>query len=177
MKSILAAAVTVALTAPLAQAQHHDGEHHGGSLTTCLELATAIRPGEFAKVEYLTVSDENVEVYEIEVVTEKGTWEFECDAHHARIVEIEQEVDSVDHPLFKRSMKVSEEQARKTVLNLYPGTIDEVEYEIEVDGKASYEIDVVDEYGVEWKVEIDATSGEIVEVQIEAWEIGMEDKD
>jgi uncharacterized membrane protein YkoI len=85
-----------------------------------------------------------------------------------------QEAALVDDPLFKQNVKVSEQQARQTVTDLYPGTIKEVEYEIETNGDSSYEIDVVDAEGTEWKVEVDAASGDIIETHIEQWEIGYE---
>lgn len=164
--TVLAVAVTAT---PALAAEHSD------PLTTCLKAASAVRPGEYVKVEYLSVTDEGAPAYEIEVASEGTNWEFECDLH-GRIIEMEQEVDSPSNPLFQRKMKVSEEDAAAIATRLYPGTIDEVEYEIELDGAASYEFDIVDEYGVEFKVEVDATSGDIVEVQVEAWEIGIEDR-
>jgi uncharacterized membrane protein YkoI len=172
---IAGATLVAALSMSPAYAQH-DG-HHDASLETCLHAAAKIRRGEFAKVEYLSFSDEGVSVYEIEVQTPNGqTWEFECDAHHGQIIEIEREVDGPSNPAFAKAMKVSEDEARATALALYPGTIDEVEYEIELNGDATYELDIVDTQGVEWKVEINAGTGEIDEVQIESWEIGLEDK-
>jgi uncharacterized membrane protein YkoI len=171
--TVVAGAVFAALAAPMAQA----ADHEEVSLEHCLKAANAIRPGEFAKVEYLSVTDEHAAAYEIEVVTANGdVWEFECDTHHGRIVEMEREVASASDPLFAAGMKITEAQARATALKLYPGTVDEVEYEIEVNGEATYEIDVIDEYGVEFKVEINAGTGAIDEVQIESWEIGIEDK-
>ncbi len=50
----------------------------------------------------------------------------------------------------------------------------EVEYEIEENGDASYEFDIVNDKGVETKVEVDAATGKIIEVAIEEWEIGIE---
>lgn len=152
------------------------GHGHGGNgLENCLNAVKAIRAGSFIKVEYLGFADEGGTAYEIELRDADGKeWEFECDAASGRIIEIEQEVDSPNDPLFKRKMKISESEARKTATELYPGTIEEVEYEIEANGAASYEFDIVDKYGVEFKIEVDATSGEIVEMQIEKWEIGEE---
>lgn len=69
---------------------------------------------------------------------------------------------------------MSEEDARATALRLYPGMIEEVEYELESNGDASYEIDLVSADGTEFKIEVDAGSGEIIEVSVEAWEIGRE---
>jgi uncharacterized membrane protein YkoI len=145
-------------------------------LEDCLKAATAIRAGDFVKVEYLAYTDEGESAYEIEVRDPDGReWEFECSATTGSIIEMEQEVESANDPLFKRHMKVSESDARNTALQLYPGTVEEVEYEIEANGAASYEFDIVDKYGVEFKVEVDAASGAIVEVQMEKWEIGEED--
>lgn len=64
-------------------------------------------------------------------------------------------------------MKVTEEDAAKTALSAYPGVIEE-------NGDASYEFDIVNDKGVETKVEVDASSGKIIEVAIEEWEIGEE---
>jgi uncharacterized membrane protein YkoI len=97
-----------------------------------------------------------------------------CEADDGVIYEIEQEAASADDPLFKQNVKVSEQQARQTVTDLYPGTIKEVEYEIETNSDSTYEIDVVDEERTEWKVEVDAASGDIIETHIEQWEIGYE---
>jgi len=143
----------------------------------CLQAVRAIKPGEFVKVEYLGVTDEREAAYEIEVRPAKGrTWEFECSATTAAILELEQEADGPDDPLFKARAKVSVERAREIATGLYPGTVREVEYELESDGSPSYEIDIRDADGIEFKVEVDAVSGAIDEVQIELWEIGAEDR-
>jgi uncharacterized membrane protein YkoI len=55
-----------------------------------------------------------------------------------------------------------------------PGEIVEVEYEIESNGNASYEFDIKTDKG-EVKLEVDATSGKIVEEkQTEIYQIGKE---
>ncbi len=150
---------------------------HKGGLEKCLRAATALRSGDYIKVEYLGFADEGGSAYEIEVKDVNGKyWEFECSADNNQITEIEQEVKSADDPLFKRNLKIKESEARKIALDLYPGKIKEVEYEIESDGKASYEFDITDHFGVEFKIEVDASTGEIVEVQIEQWQIGGEDE-
>jgi uncharacterized membrane protein YkoI len=138
-----------------------------------MQATISVRAGTYTKVEYLGFTDEGVSAYEIEMTDLDGKkWEFECDAHNGQIIEIEREVESADDDLFKKKMKFSEKQARKIATDLYPGDIKEVEYEIESNGQASYEFDIVDKYGVEFKIEVDATSGDIVEFQIEKWEIG-----
>ena len=85
------------------------------------------------------------------------------------------EVDNVKHPLFKAKAKISEADARKIALAIYPGEVTEVEYEIEPDGAASYEFDIATKVGgQEMKVEVDAMTGEIVEANQEIWQIGLE---
>ncbi len=155
----------------------HDHRGHKGSLEACLEAASEIKSGEFAKVEHLSVTDEGTPAYEIEVHTDDGgQWEFECDARTGSIVEMEQEVESAGDEPFAGRAKISEKEAIRTAKGLYPGTVQELEYEIESDGAASYELDIRDSGGTEFKVEVDATSGKIVEVQVEEWEIGQEDR-
>ena len=154
----------------------HSRLHSGkGQLETCLAATAKIKSGEFVKVEYLNPSAEGVPTYEIEVRdSEGGEWEFLCNARKGHVYEIETEVDSSSDERFKRQAKVSEEQARKTALDLYPGKIQEVEYEIESNGDVTYEFDIVDLGGTEWKVEVDAATGKIIEVHVEEWEIGEE---
>lgn len=153
------------------------GHHHKDGLGACLSAVGNIKPGDFVKVEYLSATDEGVPAYEVEVRDSDGNeWEFECSAKDASIIELEREAESADGAMFSKSMNVSEADAKSTATNLYPGTIEEVEYEIEANGEPVYEFDIVDNAGTEWKVEVSAASGEIIEVQVETWEIGEEDQ-
>lgn len=141
----------------------------------CLAAASAVKAGDYVKVEFLSVSPRGVPTYEIEVRGNDGReWELMCDALSGTIYEIEQEARSAAEPLFQEQASVSEAEARAKALSLYPGTIEEVEYELESNGDASYEIDLVNGDGTEFKIEVDAGSGEIIEVSVEAWEIGQE---
>ena len=56
----------------------------------------------------------------------------------------------------------------------HAGTVVETEYEIEPDGKASYEFDIAGTDGKEYKVEVDATTGKIVEENVEVYQVGQE---
>jgi uncharacterized membrane protein YkoI len=145
-------------------------------LGDCLEQVQEIKPtSDFVKVEYLSVSDDGDPSFEIEARDARGKeWEFMCEADDGNVYEIEQEATSVNAPLFKKNVKISEQQARQTVTGLYPGTIKEVEYEIESTGASTYEIDVVDAQNTQWKVEVDAANGDIIETHVEQWEIGEE---
>ena len=74
---------------------------------------------------------------------------------------------SVDDEAFKKNLKVTEKEAIAIALKAHPGTVQEVEYEIEENGDASYELDIVDNKGVETKVEVNAANGKIIEVTTE----------
>jgi uncharacterized membrane protein YkoI len=149
------------------------------NLAACLKLVHAIKHTDnFVKVEYLSTTQEGDPSFEIEARDAHGReWEFMCEASDGDIYEVEQETASADNALFKKNVNVSEQQARGIVTNLYPGTIKEIEYEIESTGDATYEIDVVDDENTEWKVEVDAGSGDIIETHIELWEIGDESEE
>ena len=69
---------------------------------------------------------------------------------------------------------MSEADAKATALAAHPGTVVETEYEIESDGKASYEFDITEADGEEVKVEVDAATGKIVETSYEIYQIGKE---
>jgi uncharacterized membrane protein YkoI len=147
--------------------------HEHGAFEGCLQTALKQQPGHVVKVE-LKLEDAR-EVYEFDIRGVDGKdWDLECVKATGEIVEIEQEVDHPNHPLFKKNVKVNEREARKTALARFPGKIIEVEYEIEANGRSSYEFDIDTINGREIKLEIDATSGEIVEINEERWQVGLE---
>ena len=97
-----------------------------------------------------------------------------CDADSGKITEKESEVTSSNSQAFKKNLKVSLKEAEVIALKSYPGKIREVEYEVEENGASSYEIDIVNDKGIQTKVEVDAATGNIIESAIEEWEIGEE---
>lgn len=140
----------------------------------CMASALDERPGEVVKVEMK--NEEGAHMYEFDIRGNDGSdWDVECNAHRGLVSEVEREVDNVNHPLFKSKVKISEADARKVALAIYPGEITEVEYEIEANGSASYEFDIDTKIAnQQMKVEVDATTGEIVEANREIWQIGLE---
>lgn len=143
------------------------------SIETCIAAAQKQKSGNMVKLEKL--SADGKPMYEVEIRDANGfEWEFMCDANSGEITETESEVSSVNSKAFKSKMKVTEEDAASIALKAYPGVIEEVEYEIEENGDASYEFDIVNAKDVETKVEVDAATGKIIEVSIEQWEIGEE---
>lgn len=142
------------------------------SLGKCVKAALSVKQGNIVKVEFKT--EKNRGIYEFDIRTPDGkSWDLECDAKTSKITEIEEEV-TADDPRFKALAKVTEGEARATALAAHPGTVVEVEYELEPDGKASYEFDIRGANNKEVKVEVDATSGKIVEVSYEIYQIGNE---
>ncbi len=142
------------------------------SLGKCVKAALAKQEGEIVKAEFK--SEKKKGVYEFDIESADGTaWDVECDAKSGKVTEIEQEVKA-DNAKFKALAKVSEADAKATALAAHPGTVVETEYELESDGKASYEFDILEADKEEIKVEVDATTGKIVEVSYEEYQIGKE---
>lgn len=142
------------------------------SLGKCVKAALVKKEGTIVKVEFK--SENKKGVYEFDIESADGTsWDIECDAQSSKVIEIEQEVKA-DDAKFKAIAKVSEADAKATALAAHPGTLAETEYELESDGKASYEFDITEADGEEIKVEVDAATGKIVEVSYEEYQIGKE---
>jgi len=142
------------------------------SLGKCVKAALTKREGTIVKAEFK--SENKAGVYEFDIETADGkAWDVECNAKTGKVTEIEEEVKA-DNARFKALAKVSEADAKATALAAHPGTVVEVEYELEPDGKASYEFDILEADKEEVKVEVDATTGKIVEVSYEEYQIGKE---
>ena len=142
------------------------------SLGKCLKAALTKHDGKVVKVEYK--SENKTGVYEFDIESPDGTaWDIECNAKTGKVTEVEQEVKA-DDAKFKELAKVTEADAKATALAAHPGAVTEVEYELEPDGKASYEFDILEADKEEVKVEVDATTGKIVEVSYENYQIGQE---
>jgi uncharacterized membrane protein YkoI len=145
-------------------------------LEQCLQAAQSVRQGDIVKVEYLSVSPAGAPSYEIEIAdSNDAEWELMCNARTGDIYEIETEAESADDESFAKNAKISETDAIKTAQDRFGGEVVEVEYEIESNGAPSYEIDLAqDGQDTEFKVEVGAVSGEIIELSVEQWQIGRE---
>ena len=142
------------------------------SLGKCTKAALSKKDGKIVKLEMK--SEKKSPTYEFDIEMADGTaWDVECSVKSGKVTEIEEEV-AVDNAKFKALAKVSEADAKATALAAHPGTVVEVEYEIEPDGKASYEFDVLEADNEEVKIEVDATTGKIVETSYEVYQIGKE---
>lgn len=151
--------------------------HHGVSLHDCLASTKNVRAGEFVKVEYLVASPRGGPAYSIEVRDADGLeWELTCSASTGEIYEIETEVESSEDPSFSEPAKINVSKARDIATGTVPGSgkIVEREYEIVLGDGPAYEFDIIDNQGTEWKVEVDAVTGDVIDLSVELWEIGIE---
>src|SRR5262249_42615405 len=146
---------------PTSALNEHDED---GAREACLNAALAVKEGILVKAERLSFIQEGETSFEVKLRDEQGVeWELMCAAKDARIYEIEREVTSADDSQFKASAKVSEHEAIATATAIFPGRVRELEYEIEFNGDPSYEIDIAGSNGDDFKVEVDAVSGRIIE--------------
>jgi uncharacterized membrane protein YkoI len=168
--TILSALLFAPLVVVPAEVPKTAGDEH---FESCLKAATARKPGRVVKVELK--KERGQLLYEFDIRgPDARDWDIECDPDTATLTEIEEEVPTVQHPLFKAKAVIDEKAARAKALALYPGDVMEIEYEIEPDGAASYEFDISTKKGVEMKVEVDATTGKIAEANEEIWQVGYE---
>jgi len=174
IRSILVVAAVAAIFSNTASADHETIKpHKADSLGKCVKAALSKHEGKIVKLEFK--SENKSPVYEFDVESADGTaWDIECNAKTGKITEVEEEVKA-DDARFKALAKVTEADAKATALKAHPGKVVETEYELEPDGKASYEFDILEADGEEIKVEVDATSGKIVEHSYEVYQVGQED--
>ncbi|MGH8770459.1 MAG: PepSY domain-containing protein [Burkholderiales bacterium] len=145
------------------------------SMETCMQAVLKQKPGKVVQLEMK--NERGTPTYEFEIKGADGKdWDVECSANTGNVTEVEQNVGSADHELFKAKMKISEDEAKQIALKAHPGKIEEpTDFEIEPDGKASYEFDIQTKDGKEMKVEVDAASGKIVEANAEIYGIGEDE--
>ncbi|MDX8128772.1 PepSY domain-containing protein [Methylomonas sp. OY6] len=167
-KSVLALSVLAGLGMLSANALAADQ-----GLENCIQAVKKEKAGELVKLEKLNVAGKGA--YELELRdNNRQEWEYMCDADSGKLTEKEAEVAAPNSQAFKKNVKVTEEDAAAIALKANPGKIEEVEYEVEENGGSSYEFDIVNDKGLETKIEVDAASGKIIETATEEWEIGEE---
>ena len=178
---------TLVLTSALLFAQSSFADGHGDSqdlddvrdwdivsVETCLDAAIDLIPGHPRKLEMKMEGDDPV--YEFDIEAKDGNnYNVECNAEEGFVTEVEREV-SADDPTFKKLAKISEQEARDFALAIHPGKVVSSEHEIGFDGEATYEFDIQTKLGYEIKVDVDATTGEIEEANVEIYEIGPEEE-
>lgn len=176
-KAVIPAALSFLITAPVIADDNYDLDDIRDwdlvSVETCLDAALDTIPGDARKIELKMEGDDPVYEFDIESEKNGSTYNVECNAEEGFVTEVERETTPED-PIFKKLAKVSLEDARATALMFHPGEVVATEFEIGFDGDATYEFDIQSEHGYEVKVDVDATTGEIEEANIELYEIGAE---
>lgn len=121
-------------------------------------------------VEFEVDEKNNRKVYEIEVVSDGVEYELTVDAATGEI--IREKIDNISRPATaekeqttKKEQFISKEEASKIALNIFPGTIKELEFD-EDDGRYIYEIEVKNG-NREAEFDIDAITGEIIKQEID----------
>ena len=168
-KTLLVLSVIAATTA---QAEHHK-KVELSDIDKCYMNAVEKYPGHVLSMESEIEKDRLI--YEFDIMTKDGREiEVECDAKNHTLHDFEVEYKKGDIT-FTKAVKISESEAEKIALEKYNGKIVDREYSME-NGKPAYEFDIyVANKGHEYEVEIDAVTGEILEVEMELYDIGSED--
>ena len=168
-KTLLVLSVIAATTA---QAEHHK-KVELGDIDKCVMNAIEKYPGHVLSMESEIEKDRLI--YEFDIMTKDGREvEVECDARKHTLHDFEVEYKKGDKT-FTNAAKISESEAEKIALEKYNGKIVDREYSKE-NGNPAYEFDIyVAKKGHEYEVEVDAVTGEILEVEMELYDIGSED--
>lgn len=96
-----------------------------------------------------------------------------CDAINHTLGDFEVELAG-DDPKFTSAVKLSEQEAKDIALKKYNGKVVDVEYAME-NNVPTYEFDIfVKDKGHEFEVEVNGLTGEIIETEIELYDIGLE---
>lgn len=141
------------------------------SMETCLAAALKLHPGKVRELEF-GIQDGDPR-YEFEILTADGReTEVECSASTGKIVEVEWENENMDIDAFLANAKVSPGEARKTALRKIPGRIVGMDLETTSTGVMSYEFEVRTDDGKNMDIEVDAMTGNIIETEIEIYELG-----
>jgi uncharacterized membrane protein YkoI len=141
------------------------------SMEECLSVALERYPGKVKEIEFGL--EDGVPHYEFEILTADGLeTEVECSAMTGAIVEVEWENENMDLDAFLAQSRVSPAQARKIALRRVPGKVTKMDLETNSMGQMSYEFEIRTRDGEDVDVEIDAMSGNVMEVETEIYEVG-----
>lgn len=140
---------------------------------TCLRKSYKEIEGKAIKLEFKLEKD--IPVYEFKILSSKDKFIFnvECNAKSGEIIEIEREVNK-NNKEFLEASKISVSQARMIALKAYPGKVISEEREIGINSSYTYQFDIKTDKGYEIKIDVNAITGNIVEANIEIYEIGVE---
>ncbi len=122
------------------------------------------------KVETISAKQEDGQlVYEFAGTAADGSkWRAECNSISMQVTETEREVAATD-AVFAGKVKIDEATARRMSVSAFPGEVVATRYIVESDGAAVYEFDIATAQGVVIRIEVDAASGALVEVNPVIW--------
>ena len=124
------------------------------TMVEALKIATELVPGRVVEAEL--EDEEDIPFYEIEIISSEGiVVEVQVDANSGQIIKQAREGEVA---------YITVEEAIKSATEFLRWHAVEIELE-EEDGKAVYEIKLVNNLGDEQEVEIDALSGKVLEPQ------------
>ena len=124
------------------------------SILEALKIATEVVPGRVVEAELEDEGD--LIFYEIEIITSDGmVAEVQVDANSGEIIKRAREGEVA---------YITVEEAINTATEFYRWHVIEVDLE-EEDGKAVYEIELVNKVGDTQEIEIDALSGKVIEAE------------
>jgi uncharacterized membrane protein YkoI len=127
------------------------------------------------KVKSISASQEDRRlVYEFEGTAPDGSkWRAECDSITLKVTETEREVAATDAE-FAKQVKLDEATARRMCVSAFPGEVVATRHIIESDGAAVYEFDIATGRDVLVRIEVDAATGAVVEVNPVIWSMSVE---
>jgi len=174
MKKVLIPVLAVAVLAgggfTIANAQGQAALAKQAKITQDEAINAALEkvPGTAGEVEL--EDEKGTIVYEIELVSTDGTeHEVEVDAQTGEVLKVEadddenEEEDSQNQDKLAKQAKITEDEAINAALEKVPGTVNEIELEVE-NGTVVYEIKVLSTDGTEQEVIVDAQTGEVLKV-------------
>ncbi|OYD06094.1 PepSY domain-containing protein [Paludifilum halophilum] len=167
--AVMAAAVIIVAAGIGVHPMYASGNEKEIATEKAVQIAQDRYPGEVTEVEL--DDDEGRAVYDMDLETEKGTYDLKMDAVNGDILSIKQEDVGDDGTKENRvtkqatKTKIGMKEAKQIALKKVNGNVNEMELDYE-DGKLIYDISI-DTKEQEAEVEIDAETGKIVYLSIE----------
>ncbi len=170
MKTQIVATALALAFAPALMAQTLELPARKFHLEQCLQKALAKYPGKVKSAELEVEGGVAHYEFAIETLADGNTWEVECNADTGEITQAERDVKR-DDPAFAKVAKISVQKAIETAVGKYPGMPTEVEFEVSPDGRAWYEVNIVQTNGKTIEVMVDAATGAVLGAEDESDEM------
>lgn len=170
MKTRIIAVAFATAFAPSLMAQTLELPARKFHLEQCLQRALAKYPGKVKSAELEVEGGVPHYEFAIETLADGNTWEVECNADSGEITQAERDVKR-DDPAFTKVAKIGVQKAIEIAIGRYAGMPTEVEFEVSPDGRAWYEVNIVQTSGKTIEVMVDAASGAVLGAEDESDEL------